>query len=104
MTNLEATKAEIAPFTADNLTIEKQMIDAGLSASDNYSSSAKTDIAKISVNILLSFLSLASESEGSFSQSYDKEGLKTKIDNICSANNLPVPTSSSAIRDRSNMW
>jgi len=104
MTNYEAVKAQIAPFTADKLTIEKEMIDAGINSADSYSASGKTAIAQISVNVLNGFLALASESEGGFSRSFDKEGLRSKIDSISRANNLSVSDVSNIIRDKSDMW
>lgn len=108
MTNYDAVRGEIAPYTADGVTIEKALIDAGLNAQDVYSVSNRKSIAEVSICVLKGFLSLTSESEGSFSQSYDKAGLQAKMAAIAHANDISDPElshfSSSIIRDKSNAW
>lgn len=105
MTNLEATKAEIAPYTADRLMIEKALIDNDIVAADDYVSENSKKIAKVSITILTSFLSLTAESEGGFSQSFDKEGLKVKIDSLAKANGISIPSvATNIIRDKSDCW
>jgi hypothetical protein len=88
MTNLEAVKGEIAPFTADKLQIEKALIDNNLTGTTAYSITNSKAIAKVSIIVLTSFLALASESEGNFSQSYDKAGLLSKIAALAKSNGL----------------
>jgi hypothetical protein len=105
MTNFEAVKGDISPFTADKIVIEKALIDAGLNLVDDYLPTKKEAIAKVSIAILMGFLALASESEGSFSQSFDKEGLKMKIDSLANLSGISVSgVSSNIIRDKSNLW
>jgi len=110
MTNFEAIKAAINPYTADKLLIEKEIIDEGtLSADDDYSSGNKKTVASIAINILKSFLALASDSEGGFSQSYNKEGLAALIGSLASSAGLDDIASEfsshePSIRDKSNLW
>jgi len=104
MTNFEAVKAEVAPYAADKIKIEKSLIDAGISAVETYAVTNKAVIGEISINILKSYLSLSSESEGGFSQSFDTSGLKAKIEAIAKENGLTVDVSSNVIVDKSNYW
>lgn len=104
MTNFDAVKAEIAPYTADRNTIEKSLIDNGINAGDNYSVANKSKIAMACIGILTSFLALASESEGGFSQSYNKDGLTAKIRSISQANGIETYGTMTTISDGSRLW
>lgn len=106
MTNLEAVKGEIAPFTADKLQIEKALTDNNLLGTTTYSITNSKAIAKVSIIVLTSFLALASESEGNFSQSYDKAGLLSKIAALAESSGLEDLLSSvgTTISDGSNRW
>ena len=84
--------------------IEKALLDRGLNLSDDYEAASKSAIAAVSIEILTGFLALASESEGDFSQSFNIEGLKMKIDSISKANGLSSPLATNIIRDKSNIW
>ncbi|MBQ9546759.1 MAG: hypothetical protein IJU90_05685 [Bacteroidales bacterium] len=86
MTNLEALKAEIEPYSATDNMYTKRLIDAGLSEDDEYESVNRKVLAKCAIDILLSFLSLSSESLGPTSQTYDKTGLEDRISAICLEN------------------
>jgi hypothetical protein len=106
MTNLEAVKGEIAPFTADKLAIDKVLTDNNLTGTSAYSTSNSKAIAKVSIVVLTSFLALASESEGNFSQSYDKAGLLSKIAALAKSNGLEDMLSSvgTTITNGSMYW
>lgn len=88
MTNLQALKAEIEPYSASDEASVKRLIDAGLSADAEYSAANKITLAKCAIAMLVSFLSLTKESLGPTSQSYDRKGLEERISAICSENGL----------------
>ena len=104
MTNLEALIAECEPFTVSNRVAEKSLADTGLLSNDTYTS--KIGIAKATVLALSRFLSLKSESEGSFSQSFDIEGLKARIKSLCSTAGIDASNfiSQKTISDGSKFW
>lgn len=104
MTNLEAIKATIEPFTVGSNAIEKTLIDLDMSAHSVYTSANKQAIAKASISVLQGCLALASESQGGFSQSYNIEGLKLKIESISKENGISIQLSQNTIRDKSNVW
>lgn len=105
MTNLEAVKADISPYTVDSSAIEKVLIDLDITSGTVYTNSLKSDIAKASVKVLTGLLALASESEGGFSTSFNIEGLRTKIASIAKENGIDIPTvATNIIRDASNYW
>lgn len=97
MTNLEAVYCECKPYcSADNqLELEKALLVAGsrqsveLAATGEYSPSNERCIALAAVLVLVKYLSLASETESQWSQSYN-DRLKDRIKQLCRANDLPV--------------
>lgn len=97
MTNLEAVYCEVKPYcSADNqLELEKALLVAGskqsveLPATGEYSPSNERTIALAAVLVLVKYLSLASETESQWSQSYNDK-LKDRIKQLCKANDLPV--------------
>ncbi|MDP3453013.1 MAG: hypothetical protein Q8R90_08670 [Bacteroidales bacterium] len=104
MNNLEALMAECEPFTISKRTIEKALTDNGLVPDSEYSS--KSAIAKTAVEVLSRFLSLRSESEGSFSQGFDKEGLKARIKALAEIAGIDASSyiSQVTISDGSKLW
>ncbi len=103
MTNLEAVKADIAPYTADKAVIEKALIDNSIYADDDYKD--RRAIANVSIQVLTSFLALKSESEGSFSQSYSIEGLQSRINQIAQQAGIELNVeTTTTVRDKSNSW
>lgn len=88
MTNLQALKAEIEPYSASDEASVKRLIDAGLSADAEYSADNKLTLAKCAIAMLVSFLPLTNESLGPTSQSYDRKGLEERIGAICMENGL----------------
>lgn len=97
MTNLEAVYSEVKPYaSADNvLELEKALLDAGskcnveLAANDMYKPQNKCVVALAAVLVLVKYISLASETESQWSQSYNDK-LEQRIKQLCLENNLPV--------------
>lgn len=101
--------AEIEPYTAAQVVCKKALIDAGLMdfANDTeYNPDCKIYVAKAAINILKKMLVLSSDSQGKSSQSYNFEGLKRRIKELCADNGIEAdeilepPT----ITDGSNLW
>ena len=88
MTNLQALKAEIEPYSASDEASTKRLIDAGLSAEAEYSAANKLTLAKCAIAMLVSFLSLTNETLGPTAQSFDRKGLEERISAICMENGL----------------
>jgi hypothetical protein len=95
MTNLEAVYCEVKPYcSADNqLELEKALLVAGsrldvaLDAQGDYSPSNERCIALAAVLVLAKYISLASETESQWSQSYNDK-LEDRIKQLCRANGL----------------
>lgn len=104
MNNLEALMAECEPFTISSRVATKALVDAGLAAEEDYSN--KAGIAKAAVLALSRFLSLKSESEGAFSQSFDIDGLKYRIRSLCATAGLDASNylTQVTVSDGSNRW
>ena len=104
MTNLEALIAECEPFTISKRVAEKALADNLISPDSEYSS--KTKIAKAAVEVLSRYLSLRSEGEGSFSQGFDKEGLKARIKALAEIAGIDASSyiSQVTVFDGSKLW
>ncbi|MGV8135915.1 MAG: DUF6706 family protein [Mangrovibacterium sp.] len=104
MTNLEALKGEIEPYTPSRLTLEKALKDAGLIAGGEYSD--QRAIAVAAVKALQKMIVLSSEGESDFSQGYKPENLEKRIRLICNEYSLDasIYVDSSSISDGSNYW
>lgn len=104
MNNLEALMAECEPFTISSRVANKALVDTGLSAIEDYSN--KVEIAKAAVVALSRFLTLKSEGEGAFSQSFDSDGLKARIKNLCAIGGLNASEylNQVTVSDGSNRW
>lgn len=97
MTNLEAVYCECKPYcSADNqLELEKALLVAGsrlaveLPATGEYSPQSERAIALAAVLVLDKYITLASETESQWSQSYNDK-LEKRIKQLCRANDLPV--------------
>ena len=97
MTNIEAVYCEVKPYcSADNqLELENALLDAGnrqqveLAADGAYSPANKRSIALAAVLVLVKYVSLASETESQWSQSYNDK-LEKRIKQLCRDNDLPV--------------
>ncbi len=109
ITILEALMAELEPYTAAQVVCKKALIDAGLDDFTNdtpYTPDCKKYVAKAAVNVLKKFLPLSSDSVGKSSQSFNIEGLKRRIKDLCAEAGLEadeileIPT----ITDASNRW
>lgn len=101
--------AELEPYTAAHVVCKKALIDAGLtdvSEETPYSDDCKREVTLAAIKILKKFLVLSSESIGKSSQSYNIEGLKRRIKELCAevgvdaTEFLEIPS----ITDGSNMW
>lgn len=108
MTNYEAAKADLLQYTASKASIQKKMLDANIDPEETYTVANKENIAKVVVGILKGMLSLSNESEGGFSQSYDKKGLENYIKAYAAENALSELVSDLSddynIVDKSHMW
>ncbi len=88
MTIIEALISDCFPYTVPNGLLEKCLIDADLEAVADYENSLEKPIAIASVQALSKLLSLASENEGGFSQSYNVEALQKRIESICNKHGI----------------
>lgn len=89
MTNLDALKAEVEPYSLSNdVAYEKRLIDAQLTANGTYTVANKLAIAKCAIAILVAFLSLTNETLGPTGQSFDRKGLEERLHAICEENGL----------------
>lgn len=109
MTLYEAVKSELLQYTASRSTIDKALADVGLESSEVYKpADHKETVAKVVLGILRRFLSLQSESEGGFSQSYSIDGLKRYIAFYAKDNGLSDlvedMTTDDTIGDKSDIW
>lgn len=104
MTNLEALMAECEPYSISVRVAEKSLADCQLVKDGDYTS--KTAIAKAAVIALSRFLTLRSENEGAFSQTFDTAGLQNRICSLCLIAGLNasdyIPRKS--VIDGSNYW
>lgn len=97
MTNLEAVYCEVKPYcSADNqLELEKALLDAAsrqqveLAADSPYSPENRRAVALAAVLVLVKYISLASETESQWSQSYNDK-LEKRIKQLCRDNDLDV--------------
>lgn len=88
MTNLEALIAEVEPYTVSPLAYSKRLSDSEIDGQSTYTSANKKEIAKCAISILVALLPLSSDSAGHSSQSYNKDGLISRIKDLCSENGL----------------
>jgi hypothetical protein len=104
VTNLEAIKAEIEPFTISVGALEKSLIDAGLIGSAKYSD--EKSVAKATLKCLAKLVVLAKETEGKFSQDYAGGALEKRIICICSKYGFDTSefVTLSSVSDGSNRW
>ena len=108
MTLYEAVKAELLQYSASKSTIEKALVDAGLEPSATYSASDKVNVARVVITILRRLVSLASENEGGFSQSYNVGELKKYLKLFAAENGLSDLvediSTDDQINDKSDIW
>ncbi len=106
MNNKEALIADIEPYTPSGLTIQKALMDNGLTAEDTYVADNKKDIAKAAICVLRKLIVLSSESIGKSSQSYNVAELERRIKGIIKENGLNAEDYSepSSITDGSQFW
>lgn len=91
ITIIEALMAELEPYTAAVVVCKKALMDVGLDdvAEDTpYTNDCKRTVAIAAIKVLKKFLALSSESLGKSSQSYNIEGLKRRIKELCAENGL----------------
>lgn len=109
ITVLEALLSELEPYTPSQTMCKKALIDAGLmgfAVDTAYTEDCKKTVATAAAKILKKFLVLSSESIGKSSQSYNIEGLKKRIKELCDEAGidadelLEIPS----ITDGSNLW
>lgn len=107
LTILEALMAEIEPYTAAHVVCKKALIDAGATDIDApYGEDCKRTVLIAAITILKKFLVLNSDSVGKSSQSFNIEGLKKRLKDLCKEADmdaddvLEIPS----ITDGSNLW
>lgn len=102
----DALIAELEPYTASPITINKAMVDAELSPEDEYTQEQKKGVAKAAISVLRKLIVLSSDSLGKSSQGYNVDKLEKRIKALAAENDLDVsdliemPT----VTDGSNMW
>lgn len=107
ITILEALMAEIEPYTAAQVVCKKALMDAGVADAETpYTEDCKKTVAKAAVNVLKKFLVLNSDSVGKSSQSFNVEGLKKRIKDLCNEAGIEADEllELSSITDGSMYW
>lgn len=109
ITILEALMAELEPYTAAQVVCKKALIDAGLDDFTNdtpYTNDCKRYVTIAAIKVLKKFLPLSSDSVGKSSQSYNIEGLKKRIKDLCAEAGLDADEilEISSITDGSMYW
>lgn len=107
ITILEALMAEIEPYTAAQVVCKKALMDAGVTDADTpYTEDCKKTVAKAAVDVLKRFWVLNSDSVGKSSQSFNVEGLKRRIKDLCGKAGLEADEilEISSITDGSMYW
>lgn len=88
MTNIEALISDCYPYSIPKGLLEKCLVDVELEPSEPYESGDERSIATAACKVLSKLISLTSENEGGFSQSYDVQALKSRIESICNQQKL----------------
>lgn len=98
--------AECEPYSASGFALDKALMDVGISPDVAYSTASSMIITKAAVEVLSKMLSVTSESEGGYSQSYSPQGLKARIKQLCAASGLDVSlyVNTNTLKDGSSMW
>lgn len=109
ITVLEALLAELEPYTPSQVMCKKALIDAGMmgfAADTTYTEDCKKTVTVAAVKVLKKFLVLSSEGLGKSSQSYNIEGLKKRIRELCNEAGLDADEllEIPSITDGSNLW
>lgn len=106
MTILEALLAECDPFTPSRNLAIRALTKQELAYTDTAASDDDTLIATAAVDILSRMLVVTSESEGGFSQSYDKAALRNRIQQLCAQYDIDPSayTIGPAIYNASTRW
>lgn len=78
MTNLEALQATLG-FSLDSTSIDKALIDAGITGSSTYTVSMKTSINIVALDLLQLLLSTPDIMEGDYSVKYDRGAIEARI-------------------------
>lgn len=79
MLNYEAIIGNLYPYDVDENLINKACIDNDVEPNDEYSIINKEKIARVSIDILISLITLSSESDSGYSLSYNVDKLKDRI-------------------------
>jgi len=88
MTNIEALRATVAPYEADTTTLTKGLLDAGLDADATYGDEKKIDL--VAIKILQKAMMLTGESEGGYSKSFSRDGVKSVLLMLCHKHGVSV--------------
>lgn len=113
MTNLEAIYCEVKPYCTDEYEYEKALLSACKRArvtvgiKDEYSPDNERVIALAAIFTLQKYITLTSEKEGEYSQSYNDK-LKDRILFLCKSNGIDasefVPDAVITLSHASNMF
>lgn len=108
LTKYNALVGELEPYTPSAITIQKSLIDAGIT---DYQEAYDTEkdkvmIATAAILCLKKMIVLSSDNLGKASQSYNVEMLQKRIESLCNENGLDSSdyVEVSSITDGSNLW
>ncbi len=106
MTILEALYAEVDPFSPSRNLAIRALEKVELTYTDTADSDDDTLIATAAVDVLSRMLVVTSESEGGFSQSYDKAAIRSRIQQLCSQYGIDASAyvTGPAIYNSSTRW
>lgn len=106
MTNLDALRAELDPFTLSNDKMELKLLKSGVDPNVDFLLKNSKEISKAACSLLVDCKQMSSISEGGYSITYDSKAVDDKIISICkeagidASEFLKVPT----VRRASQYW
>jgi hypothetical protein len=78
MTKKAALTASVLVDVPDD-SIEKVLIDKGITGTDNYTADDAKDVDLMAIDVLTSLLSIADVSEGGYSVRYDRKSIMDRL-------------------------
>jgi len=87
---IDALRSECVPYSISELTLQKSLIDLGLNPADEYSQKDREKVNEAVLNVLKKLLVLKSESEDGFSQNFDIEALRKRIQELSGEDDRPT--------------
>ncbi len=92
MTIREALLSVLDGITVSTTTIDKVLLDAGITGTTTYTSLLIETVDLAAIEVLKLGLLVKSISEGGYSITYDTEGLLERLRLLSAKYNLPVPS------------